>query len=391
MKRKVCKWVTCCALSTALFAGCLLQLQAASAAGGTETVSENATLSGNTAGSEEEMELQENMSAEEAFMDTERAYEEIPEAFQKLAQLLGQDQFELLFPDKDVENQDEMRLVYLMNDAVESFLVFSGARMTGHYQKDYEGELDATLSQEDGEYVLVVYQGETVVTIFFQDLLLEMNLYNYGDVGHFWVKGYENLRVMEYQIAILRDKYEYLGEKYCTEYEGKLAMLRDFPPLNYLFYPAVPEKYIVPVDNPWEVTAEALAVMQELATEAGDEKLGKMLRRYEKNPDISNAKKIAGMLCRSSHLPVITLLGEKIREAASVYPDRDFGRKQNKYLHELMEKAERRKEELEAENVQTLIYREEPFIYDCDSISFQVYLMIVRKGVWKQKIMVEKI
>lgn len=44
----------------------------------------------------------------------------------------------------------------------------------------------------------------------------------------------------------------------------------------------------------------------------------------------------------------------------------------------------------EAENVQTLIYREEPFIYDCDSISFQVYLMIVRKGVWKQKIMVEK-
>ena len=88
---------------------------------------------------------------------------------------------------------------------------------------------------------------------------------------------------------------------------------------------------------------------------------------------------------------VITLLGEKIREAASVYPDRDFGRKQNKYLHELMEKAERRKEELEAENVQTLIYREEPFIYDCDSISFQVYLMIVRKGVWKQKIMVEKI
>ena len=45
-----------------------------------------------------------------------------------------------------------------------------GARMTGHYQKDYEGELDATLSQEDGEYVLVVYQGETVVTIFFREL-----------------------------------------------------------------------------------------------------------------------------------------------------------------------------------------------------------------------------
>ena len=166
----------------------------------------------------------------------------------------------------------------------------------------------------------------------------------------------------------------------------------------YPLYADIKEKFIDKIDYDYEIVMvndgskdRSYEVMQELAEEAGDEKLGKMLRRYEKNPDISNAKKIAGMLCRSSHLPVITLLGEKIREAASVYPDRDFGRKQNKYLHELMEKAERRKEELEAENVQTLIYREEPFIYDCDSISFQVYLMIVRKGVWKQKIMVEKI
>ena len=102
-----------------------------------------------------ELEMQENILAEEESVEMEDGYtEEIPEAFQKLAELLGQDQFELLFPDKDVENQDEIRLVYLMNDAVESFLVFSGARMTGHYQKDYEGELDATLSQEDGEYVI---------------------------------------------------------------------------------------------------------------------------------------------------------------------------------------------------------------------------------------------
>ena len=31
-----------------------------------------------------ELEIQENMSAEEAFMDTENAYEEIPEAFRNL-------------------------------------------------------------------------------------------------------------------------------------------------------------------------------------------------------------------------------------------------------------------------------------------------------------------
>mgnify|MGYP000022522579 CR=1 FL=1 len=146
------------------------------------------------------------------------------------------------------------------------------------------------------------------------------------------------------------------------------------------------------MDNPWEVTAEALAVMQELATEAGDEKLGKMLRRYEKKFGYIKCQKDSrNALQEQSFTGDYSAGRKKYREAASVYPDRDFGRKQNKYLHELMEKAERRKEELEAENVQTLIYREEPFIYDCDSISFQVYLMIVRKGVWKQKIMVEKI
>lgn len=318
--------------------------------------------------------------------------------FEKLNLLLEQEQCEFVdIPDgfTGQTKSGELRLIYLMNDAVESFLVLKNARMTGNYVRDYEGEFEGSLEKTDrdlceAEYILVVHQGWNVFTVFFEDILLETHLYNYGELGHFWVKGYENLRVMEYQIAILRDKYEYLGEEYCTEHERKLAMLRDFPPLNYLFYPAVPEKYIVPVDNPWEVTAEALAVMQELAEEAGDEKLGKMLRRYGENPDISNARKIAGMLCRSSHLPVVTLLGEKIREAASVYSDRDFGKEKNQYLCKLLAEAERKRSELHQKNVQTIIYREEPFIYDCDSISFQVYLIIVRKGVWKQKIMVEK-
>ncbi|MDO5816831.1 MAG: DUF3878 family protein [Eubacteriales bacterium] len=318
--------------------------------------------------------------------------------FEKLNLLLEQEQCEFVdIPDGFTGQTEsgELRLIYLMNDAVESFLVLKNARMTGNYVRDYEGEFEGSLERTDrdvceAEYILVIHQGQNVFTVFFEDILLETYLYNYGELGHFWVEGYENLRVMEYQIAILRDKYEYLGEKYCTEQERKLAMLRDFPPLNYLFYPAVPEKYIVPADNPWEVTAEALAVMQELSEEAGDEKLGKMLWRYEKNPDISNARKIAGMLCRSSHLPVVTLLGEKIREAASVYPDRDFGKEKNQYLCKLLTEAERKRSELHQKNVQIIIYREEPFIYDCDSISFQVYLMIVRKGVWKQKIMIEK-
>ena len=322
-----------------------------------------------------------NASEEGACTETENAYEEkIPEAFQKLALLLGQDQFELLIPDKDAENQDEIRLVYLMNDAVESFLVFTGARMTGHYQKDYEGELDATLSQEDGEYVLVVYQGETVVTIFFQDLLLEMNLYNYGDVGHFWVKGYEYLRILEYRLAILSDKCEYLGEEVASDTERKLAKLVHFPPLNYSCYPAVPEKYIVPMENPWSPTKEAMDVMEELAREADDRSLLRWLCIYRKHHGKRMSRWIARLLHRAKHAVVIELLDKKLVEEAKNYPRRDFGKKFNQKYQNVLEKAEKRKAELESKSQKVTLVREEPFAAARDSVDFKVYLMI-----WKEK------
>lgn len=64
------------------------------------------------------------------------------ETLKKLAQLLEQDQFELILPENvqpdETKTEGEgargrdIRLVYLMNDAVESFLVFRNARMTGN-------------------------------------------------------------------------------------------------------------------------------------------------------------------------------------------------------------------------------------------------------------------
>lgn len=96
---------------------------------------------------------------------------------------------------------------------------------------------------------------------------MEVNLYDYGRTAHFWIEGYEYLRQLEYKISILRDKLDYLGEKYCNDLEKELANLTDFPPLNYCFYPSVPEKYLVPRDNPWEPTDKAISVMLKVARE----------------------------------------------------------------------------------------------------------------------------
>ena len=64
------------------------------------------------------------------------------------------------------------------------------------------------------------------------------------------MKGYEYLRQLEYRIAILRDKLDYLGENSCNANERELASLAEFPPLNVCCYPAVPEKYRVIRENP---------------------------------------------------------------------------------------------------------------------------------------------
>ena len=77
----------------------------------------------------------------------------LPDTFDKLKELLTQDQFELLLDEEKKEEKQKIRLVYLMNDAVESFLVFHEARLTGEYRKEYEGELVSSLSEKEKDEI----------------------------------------------------------------------------------------------------------------------------------------------------------------------------------------------------------------------------------------------
>ena len=89
------------------------------------------------------------------------------ETLKKLAQLLEQDQFELILPENvqpdetKIEGEGtrgrDIRLVYLMNDAAESFLVFRNARMTGEYHSEYQGQLQASMNRQADGYVPVSY------------------------------------------------------------------------------------------------------------------------------------------------------------------------------------------------------------------------------------------
>ena len=322
--------------------------------------------------------------------------ERLSDPFEKLKLLLAQDSFELL---------DGFRLVYLMNDAVESFLVFQNARMTGTYLKDYEGELEAELricesktdqkitgsenaynkrkvyieNQETKEYVLVLRQGDSVCTLFFDDLVEEVHLYDYGNIGHFWVKGYEYLRQLEYKCAILRDKLTYMGEDYCNETEIKLAALANFPPLNYCCYPAVPEKYLVPQKNPWVPSEESFEVMTELLLKVKDKKLLSVLKFYQKHPYKCIARYFAALLHQWKHRTVVEELFSRMKIAASIYFQRQFTEAEEVKFDQLQVKAKLRIQELKEKGCVAKIYREEPFEGARDSICGKVYVLILKK------------
>ena len=306
------------------------------------------------------------------------------EVLEKLVQLLEQNQFELIFTEQDI------RLVYLMNDAVESFLVFQNARMTGKYRDDYDGELEATLEKQGQKFVLIVHQGDTVVTLFFENLIQENHFYEYGTIAHFWVKKYEYLRQLEYRLAILRDKYDYLGEKSCNEKEKQLAQLVDFPPLNYCCYPAVPAKYIVPRENPWEPSEDALMVMEELAERAGDRFLKVVLKLYRKYPIPFLAKRIGNMLHRNRHSKVVDLIDREIQEASKKYPCRYFGRDIELKAYQTMNAVKERQNQLKEKGQQSVILREEPFTIAQDSIAYKIYLMIWKQGILNRKVVIEE-
>ena len=167
--------------------------------------------------------------------------------------------------------------------------------------------------------------------------------------------------------------------------------LADFPPLNYCCYPAVPKQYIVPKEDPWKPSAAAFQVMEELAKEARDFSLLRLLHVYKKFPATFIARIFARALHKNKHSAVIDLLTGKIKSAAAAYPDRNFGNEADQQLKSLLSKAGKMQEKLARDGIHAEILREEPFTTARDSLDFQVFLMVWKKGWRNRKVEIQKL
>ena len=243
--------------------------------------------------------------------------ENYPDEFIYLAQIFKENVFELLL---DTE-ETSCRVVYMMNDAIESFLVFENAVMVGEYEKENEEIIHGRLDMINDNYILSVRQGEhNSFTIRFSRLRLENNLYQYHTIGHFWVKKDEYLRQITYRLGIIHDKYQFLGEKVCNQEELDLLPLYEFAPLrNYICVSWEKEET-------FRSTDEGIQAFLLLAKEANDYSMEKHLIRYQKRQSKWNERILTLMLKTVSHRRVIDLLIDKINQASLKYKERSFGK-----------------------------------------------------------------
>lgn len=302
---------------------------------------------------------------------------DMPEEFVKLAQVFELNVFEPIH----MEGEDDIYAAYLMNDSVESYFVFENSVMTGEY-KDIDCDQIAVIEKLADGYMLIVNQGgENTFTIRFKELKLRTHLFNYGCMGHFWIDGYEYLRQLEYQFADIRDKYRYLGDEVCSDKEMLLMKLADFPPIKQ--YRSVPERYYVPY--PDCVYEEAVDYLIELAEATEDYSMERMLVSYKRKPTSIKSRVIARMLCGKKHAELVDAIISELREAASIYPDRTFTTEEDIQRDVIHKKALSSLSEYIKQGYKCLLYREEPFMYSRDSITYKEHVLVFVNGLFRRK------
>ena len=256
--------------------------------------------------------------------------DDCPEEFFRLAQIFSENVFELISDGKRVF------VPYMMDDAIESLLIFEFPVVTGSYDKNKRELITGRLEIQDKTYILIVSQHSASVdnflTIRFTGLYMENNFYSYHNIGHFWIDGYEYLRQLDYRLWVIRDKYQFFGKDACTDEEINLIALYEFAPLRY--YTCIDwEK-----DAGNECSMAGIDAFIRVAKEIGDKSFLKMLYRYKKRQSSLNEKILAYMLRSFRHTEIVDKLQKMIDDASSKYPERSFGNDNDLFIKECRDK-----------------------------------------------------
>ena len=313
---------------------------------------------------------------------------EMEEGYRKLKEIFDKEVFELYI------RQGQGYVPYMMNDALECYLVLTDCRCTGEYRTGYEGSTLGYLSSAEGERILVVHQGEeNIFTLWFGEIRIKQEGYQYHRIGHFWLegKGQEQWRRLVYMLGTVYDKYEYFGKAMCTPEEQELMRLMEFRPFRY--WSPIKES----LDPYYPDTALGAAVMRNIAVLAGDRAMAFLAGLYEKVPLIFLEKMIIWRMERPCSQKLYETLLHLVSAESEKYPERDYGKEMNERIEKertrVQEELHRRGFQGEyprfyKKGMEALAVEEHPFtlsFMEWEKFDFRIRLMVSEDSSGKKR------
>lgn len=227
------------------------------------------------------------------------------------------------------KSKDNIYVPYMMNDAVEAYIVLYGANISGDINEVFPyGTLIRELQNENRQGLLLRRPDESVVTVWFDKWDYNVELYQYHRIGHFWVSGEEHLRMLVYMVGTIYEKYHYVGAEYCNILEKELYQLVCFAPFRYWS----------PIDEDMEwrypYNREAIEIMERLAREARDSGYVFLIKMYKLLGGKHFNTLMAKHLNKPKRAALYQLIYDKIMIASREYSVRDYGEVINGRLEE---------------------------------------------------------
>ena len=284
-------------------------------------------------------------------------------------------------------NPENIYIPYMMNDAVEYYLILKECKIRGDMPERIP-EGTSVQSIENGlrkGIIFVLPDGERV-SLWFLECEMVMELYQYHQIGHFWMKGQEQWRQLVYIIGTIFDKYAYIGEAACNAEEKELLPLITFAPFRY--WSPVHEN----LESKYPDAVAGIQCMQKLAEEAGDKVYRRMAGVYlflfhlRIFPMGFLTRKLARELNKPARTALYELIYNKVCKASAQYQERNYGEALNQKIRE---KRSRIEQELQMqgfsgqyplfqkENEMILATEEHPFtVLESEDFAFRIQLMV---------------
>jgi hypothetical protein len=249
--------------------------------------------------------------------------EDMPRAFYMLAELFDYGSFDICRSD------DKYIIPYIMNDAVECYLTVENAVLKGDYHSEEEIiSASLVLGSEKG-YGLILHQQDNVMTLWFDNLHVHEACFKYHEIGHFWVKGQEQWRMLVYMVGTIADKYMYMGKEYCNETECFIQSLIYFAPFRR--WTPVPGDLM---EYHFPARVEGIDIMEELCREVSDTDYLKLIARYRANPCEKTEKLLSRHLADAKRVPLYQYIYKLVIKASKDYPERNYGNQINERIKE---------------------------------------------------------